>query len=38
VNYESTVHVCALKEHYDAVLLYPTIHRVRPGSSEAGDP
>jgi hypothetical protein len=38
VNYESTVHVCALKEHYDAVLLYPTIHRVRPESSEAGDP
>jgi hypothetical protein len=38
VNYESTIHVCALKEHYDAVLLYPTIHRVRQGSSEAGGP
>lgn len=38
VNYENTIHVCALKAHYDAVLLYPTIHRVRRGASEANDP
>lgn len=38
VNFERTIYVCALKEQYDGILLYPSIHRVRSITKGAGDP